>query len=224
MSNFTHMKKLRPVVALVMSVLLSLPLLLSCKKGDGDPFFSIYSRKARLCNEWKVNKIEQTVTYKTTTVTTTLEGDKMTVEMVVKDTTITLPDTTLYEYRHKSTFTGSVFYTFEKSGAYQIDEAFTDDTTGVQYASQEKGLWYFTGGNRDSDTKNKELLGLQPSNYVYNPLSPNTYTWTYAGENLMRVYHIYELAKKQVELRYNTTETTNLFTITTASKIVLKPK
>jgi hypothetical protein len=218
------MKNSKRIILIVLVCALSGILQFSCKKGDGDPFLSIHSRKARLCNDWRVEKIEQTVKYKTTTITTKFNGNKMTVEFFVADTTITLPDTTLTQYRYTQSYTGTIFYTFEKSGSYQIDESFTDDTTTVKYTSQEKGLWYFTCGSKDSQTKNKELLGLQPTNYVFNPLSTNSYTWTYRGENTMRIFHIYELAKKSLDLRYTTTETNNLFTVETISTIVLKPK
>jgi hypothetical protein len=218
------MKNLSKILWISLSVLIIIPVFTSCKKGDGDPFFSFYSRKERLTGDWKVSSIAKTITYKTTTITTSYDGNKKTVETFVPDTVVYTATDTLYNYNKTQTYTGTLYYRFDKDGTYQIDEALTDDTTLVKFTSQESGFWYFTGGGRDSDTKSKELLGLQPTNYVYNPLSPDTYTYTYDGENYMNVFHIYKLASKEINLRYNTEETLNLFTVKTDMEMVLKPK
>jgi hypothetical protein len=218
------MKNLKKFFILLIVITISVPAFISCKKGDGDPFFSFYTRKQRLTGDWKVTKIDQTVEYKTTRVTTKFDGSKMKVDMYVTDTTVDTPYGTFNYYEYFRSSTGEMLYTFGKTGTYQIDEAFTDDSTFVQYTSQEKGLWYFTGGGRDSDTKTKELLGLQPTSYIFNPLNPNTYNYTYTGNNEMYVYHIYRLASKEIELHYDVEETTNLYTVKTHSKITLEPK
>jgi hypothetical protein len=218
------MKRIMRFLVLSLLIALLIPLISSCKKGDGDPFFSIYSRKERLCGDWKVTKIEETVEYKTTKITTTFDGNKKKVDLYVTDTVVNTVDGPIYYWRDFWSYTGTLLYSFEKAGTYQIDEAFTDDTTWVQYTSQEKGLWFFTGGGAESNTKPKELLGLQPTSYVYNPLNPDTYTLTYTGQNIMYIYHIYTLSKKEIELRYDIEETTNLFTMKTHGKIVLEPR
>lgn len=218
------MKNLRSTLSLALLVLVTISSLVSCKKGDGDPYFSIYSRKARLTGDWKVTNINTTVKYNRTTITTNFDGEKKTVETYVPDTVVYTPTDTLYEYRVFSSYTGSLLYSFDKSGTYQIDEAFTDDTTGIRYTSQETGLWFFTGGGKDSGTKPKELLGLQTTKYVYNPLNPDTYTLTYDGQANMRVFHIYKLASTEIELRYDTEETVNLFKVITNTVIKLKPR
>jgi hypothetical protein len=218
------MKNLSKILWISLSVLIIISVFSSCKKGDGDPFFSFYSRKERLTGDWKVSSIAKTITYKTTTITTSYDGTQKKVDFYVPDTVVYTATDTLYNYRTDTTYTGTLYYRFDKDGTYQIDESFTNDSTGEQFTSQESGFWYFTGGGRDSDTKSKELLGLQPTNYVYNPLSPHTYTYTFDGENYMNVFHIYKLASKEIILNYNTEETLNLFTVKTDLEIVLKPK
>jgi hypothetical protein len=223
-NNYPHMKKFRFLLVAVLLAAFILPTINACKKGDGDPYFSLYTRKARLTNDWKVSSLTQTVKFNRTTITTTFDGTQKSVETFVPDTTVYTATDTLYEYRAFKSYKGSLLYSFDKSAAYQIDEAFTDDTTGIKFTSQETGLWYFTGGGRDSDTKAKELLGMQTTKFVYNPLNPDTYTLTYSGEANMRVYHIYELASKEIVLKYNTAETVNLWTVTTAMEMTLKPR
>jgi hypothetical protein len=218
------MKNMRKFIIVLFAFILILPFIISCKKGDGDPFLSIYSRKARLCNDWEVTSIEQTVKYKTTTITTTFDGTKLTRLTVVTDTVFYPPNDTLYEYRENTISTGSIYFTFENTGYYQIDEAFINDTTHAKYTTQEKGIWYFMGGTHDSGTKKKELLGLEPSDYIYNPITTSANSWQFAGQYIIKIYHIYRLAKKELELHFDTEETTNLVTVTTTSKIFLKPK
>ena len=218
------MKIFRKILWLFLVLVMALPLLNSCKKGDGDPMFSLYSRKARLTNDWKVSSLKQTLKYNRTTITTTFDGSKKTVETYVPDTVVYTATDTLYEYRKFVSAKGSLLYSFDKSATYQIDEAFTDDTTGIQYTSQETGIWYFTGGGRDSDTKNKELLGLQTTKYVYNPLNPDTYTITYTGQSNMNIFHIYKLASNEVVLKYDVEETVNLFKVITSMEMTLKPR
>jgi hypothetical protein len=219
------MKNIRKSIILLLVLLFSFPILFSCKKGDGDPFFSIYSRKQRLTGDWNVTSIAETVKYKSTTITTTYNGSRKKVEMVVRDTIVYTATDTLYVYSKLRTAVGSLYYNFGKTGTYQIDEAFTDDTTHAQYTSQEKGLWYFTGGGRDSDTKPGELLGLQATSFVQNSLTPAlNFTESYSGQNTMGIYHIFELASKEIELHADVEETTNLFTVKTNLKIILKPK
>ena len=218
------MKNFRVLTVTTLVLICTASILGSCKKGDGDPFFSIYSRKARLCGDWKIAAMKETVKFNRTTITTDYDSDSKKVETYVPDTIVYTPTDTLNEYRKMVSYHGSVNYTFDKSATYQIDEAFTNDTTGVQYASQEVGYWYFTGGGAETDTKPKELLGLQPTKYIYNPLNPNTYTITYDGQSNMRIFHIYKLASKEIVLKYTLEETENLWTVTTEGEITLRPR
>lgn len=219
-----YMKNVRILLISALLGAFMIPSFTSCKKGDGDPFFSLNSRKARLTGEWKVSDISETVKYGKTTITTTFDGEKKKVVTLIRDTTVYTPTDTLYEYKNVATYTGSLLYSFDKSGTYQVDEAFINDTTGIQYTSQETGLWFFTGGGKDSDTKSKELLGLQATKYVYNPLNPDTYTLTYSGESNMKILHIYKLSTKEIVFNYDVEETANLSKTTTSMKMTLKPR
>lgn len=196
------MKKFRYFLVLVVSFTMLAPVFQSCKKGEGDPFFSIYSRKARLCNEWKVSKYTETYEIKDTTITTEItdKQKKITVEARFIDTTI---------YRYYLLI-GDLNYKFEKNGTYERYEAFTDDTTKVNNVTVQTGLWYFTGGGKGSATKEKELLALQMTQYTFNPMSPTTYTITYSGDNKLELFHIYSLKKNEIVLKINRSETTNI--------------
>lgn len=101
------MKKI--VVSLAALALLS-SAVTSCKKGDGDPFLSLKSRKARVAGEWKATKMEDksnttssstsggTTTTTSSTADLKLEGDKITLNITQTDqngstTTITVSGT-----------------------------------------------------------------------------------------------------------------------------------
>lgn len=196
------MKKFRYLLLLTLAFAIFFPVFQSCKKGEGDPFFSIYSRKARLCNEWKVSKYIETYEIKDTTITTEIDENKKKIKVEAR-----FIDTTIYRYH---LLTGELTYKFEKDGSYERYEAFTDDTTFVNNVTVQTGLWYFTGGGKGSSTKEKELLALQMTQLTFNPMSPTTYTITYSGDNELDIYHIYSLKKDEIVLKINRSETTNI--------------
>jgi hypothetical protein len=53
---------------------------------------------------------------------------------------------------------------FDKNGNYEWNQTITTDTSSYIYS--EKGLWYFSGGGKESDTKSKELVALQKTEQV----------------------------------------------------------
>ena len=213
------------IFRLLLPVLITAGILLSfssCKKGDGDPFFSIYSRKARLAGEWKVVSINKNVQYKTTTIETTFDGNKRKEKITVRDTIIMGKDSTLIM---QETATGYNNYDFKKDGTYQMYETFTDDTNHISYTLSVDGLWYFLGANSGSGYKNKEVLGMQDRNYVFNPSSFYvSYTTKYKGDNEMAIYPIYELKSDEVIFKVTNTETRNTLLITTTMEIKLQPR
>ena len=211
------MKKFRQLILLAIAVTMLVPVFQSCKKGAGDPFFSIYSRKARLCNEWKVSKYTEKIEIIDTTITTEIIDNKKTITVEAR-----FVDATIYKYH---LLTGELTYTFDKNGTYQRYEAFTDDTTSVNNVTVQSGQWYFTGGSKGSDTKEKELLALQTTQNTYNPMSPTTYTITYSGDNMLEIFHIYSLKKDEIVLKINRSENTNISSFyKLTAEMTLSPK
>lgn len=222
------MKSLRPLVLLVLTAIIIIPLVQSCKKGDGDPFFSIYSRKARLAGDWKISNYKETISYKKITIETTFDGSKKKEVTTVHDSIIHVtnptPHDSTFDYVTQWTWTGATDYTFEKSGTYSILENYRDDTTLTSYTSEEKGLWYFTGGGKNSGFKYKELLGLQMQSFVYNHESDTSYTITGMGDNSQAIFEIYALKNNEIVLKVNTEETINTFKVTREMEMTLSPR
>lgn len=211
------MKKFRYLLLLTLAFAIFFPVFQSCKKGAGDPFFSIYTRKARLCNEWTVSKYTETLELKDTTITTEIVGNQKKVKVEAR-----FIDTIIYRYY---LYIGELNYKFIKDGTYERYEAYTDDTTKVNKVTVENGLWYFSGGGKQSGTKEKELLALQKTQITFNPMLPTSYTVTYSGDNAIEMFHIYSLKKDEIVLKVDRSETTNItdfYKLT--SEITLSPK
>jgi hypothetical protein len=146
----------------------------SCKKGDGDAFLSLRSRKARVVGEWKATKFEEKNSSSTTSVsggiTTTssstgeikLEGDKFTVVMTETDEN---GDVTTIN----ASGTGTLTLKFEKDGTFSNTRNFSGSGTIASQGGSanltmtsdgsSSGTWTFLTGV-EKDFKNKERLLL----------------------------------------------------------------
>jgi hypothetical protein len=202
-------------------------LISSCKKGDGDPFFSIYSRSARLCGEWEISNYTETVKSGNKTLITAISGDKKTITAQIDTTMIALaptPHDTTFKMETKHTWTGTTEFTFVKDGTYDILENYRDDSTMMAWTAEEKGRWYFLSANKESGFKNKELLGMQPLSYVYNPDAGLSSSTHYLGNSASGVVEIYELKNKEIIFKAITEETINSVVVTTTMEMTLQPR
>ena len=75
------MKKLNKILVVLMLAVFALPLLNSCKKGEGDPFLSLKSRAGRLKGEWNLASGTETGTWGTDSYTITYTGSMATFAM-----------------------------------------------------------------------------------------------------------------------------------------------
>jgi hypothetical protein len=80
------------------------------------------------------------------------------------------------------------------------------------------------GGNSQNEYKDKELLAMQVTDYIYNPMSGNDYSTIFQGNNSLDVYEIYQLKNKEIILKVNKTETINFTKYTTAMEYTLIPR
>ncbi len=123
--------------------------LVSCKKGDNDPFLSLLSRKARLAGEWKLSSAD--FDFKT------VDGDGATVTTTTYDGT----DITETTDGDGKTFAYSENITIDKDGTFTIyveeEINYNQDQTGIQKITME-GVWYFIDGINDTDIKDKERV------------------------------------------------------------------
>jgi hypothetical protein len=158
----------------------------SCKKGEEDPAFSIYSRKHRLCKEWQFADYKRIVQHFDTITSQEYNGSSF---IEIKN------DKTYY-------YDGEFSIAFRKNGTYSWTQKVSSDTT--MYTRDEEGNWYFTGGGDDSDTKNKELLALQMSSVTEsfkNGANLETSNYLATGNTKASVYKIIKCSSDNVKLQ-----------------------
>ncbi len=180
------MEKLKKFLLIIVGIALMIPVLNSCKKGEEDPDFSFYSRKHRLCQDWKFSyykRIQQN-----NNVITSLEFDGSSLRRLVGN---------------QMYISSAVMkISFKTDGSYIWDESVSTDTSAYTY--YEEGSWYFTGGGKDSDTKYKELLAMQ-TNKATRTLQAGGITTTdnyYSTGNVdATVFQIIKLASDEVKLK-----------------------
>ncbi|MBN2680870.1 MAG: hypothetical protein JXR58_00035 [Bacteroidales bacterium] len=156
----------------------------SCKKGEEDPFISIFSRKARITGDWVIqNNDRSTSTLKN-------EGDTEIIDFIINGQSINITTETKNS-SHDTIITigtsedGGTVKTasvkFEKDGtysfllSYQIIEVdvfeFTDTYTSTVTTTTDtdieiKGTWNFLG-NVEKNYKNKERIALNYERYKW---------------------------------------------------------
>jgi hypothetical protein len=179
------MKKVHKIILLFMALLLAAPMFYSCQKGEDDPWFSFYSRKTRLCQDWKIKSYKRTEQTNDSIVGYTFDGATYT--------------------KIKSNYTyaspGTMRIIFSKSGSYEWDQTVSTDTSNYVYT--EKGMWYFSGGTKESNTKTKELLALQKTEHTesFSAGGTNkTISYFGSGDLECNVFHIRKLASDGVIL------------------------
>lgn len=206
------MNRLSKLVLVVTALLLTLPTMQSCKKGDDDPSFSFYSRKSRLCKDWEVISYKQTVQNNDSICAITFDGS--TYRQIMSNYTYSSP--------------GTMSISFSKSGSYTWDQKITTDTSSYMYS--EKGRWYFSGGSSESDTKTKELVALQKTEKVESFSAGGinrTISYVGSGDLETNVFHLRKLASDEVIIdgesltTYFSNNVNHLEKITT--EIILQP-
>lgn len=168
-----------------MLVLMIAPVLFSgCKKGEGDPFLSLKSRKARLVGEWNVTAGKGSSTNSGSTTTWTYDGAQNV--------------TTYPSPFPSSTDKYTMKYTFDKDGTYEM--VYTDNNTSTPEISTAKGTWNFTG--RVGELKNKSQLVITTTSYTN---SGGTVTVS-GSEAMNEIMDIYQLKNKEIIIKWAGTD------------------
>ncbi|HPX75445.1 MAG TPA: hypothetical protein PLW77_02555 [Bacteroidales bacterium] len=160
-------KKYLSLVLLGMIIILPLFTTSCFKKGDEDPFFSIYTRKARVTGRWTLSNYESTIkrTYQNrpdqTLTVTKIDGEDWSrnIKILGTDSVVDIKGKIVtgrntIQYYSDGRFTEILEY------EYKIIEADDDSETITIYKVQDElsGTWNFLA-NID-DYKNKERLSL----------------------------------------------------------------
>lgn len=174
------MKKFRKLTLVALAIIFAMPLFNSCKKGDDDPFLSIYSRKSRIAGEWEMTKGTQVQSDNGDVLNWNYNNGSFSVSM------------------DGNSYTGTYTYQFsiEKAGTFKLDQSWTAD--GSTISTSQEGSWYFLYKNKDNDLKNKEAVAFQ-TNKTTQSGSGMSYIYTYKGDDL-RVFLITELKNKEMKL------------------------
>lgn len=222
----------RHLSLVLLGMIIVLPLLTtSCfKKGEEDPFFSIYTRKARVIAEWDVTEMNSDIkrTYADdvqTQTTTTVNGEtwNSVIKIVGTDSIreiegFVLPD------RHKITFEKDgrfrEVYEYEYSEDSLVNEGETVITTITRKKEETSGTWNFLY-NID-DYKNKERLAIvieerkittiilkltvsEEDETIPTPTISGTFTEAdkYANGEMSTIWTLIMLKNKQIKMEQN---------------------
>jgi hypothetical protein len=165
-----------------------------CKKGENDPFFTIFTRKHRLTGTWKITEFERRFG------DTTQSFDGTAIIQIAGSEEARLPAT--FEY------------IFDKKGKYNISERITypegyfgAKTPAITRLYSEEGIWNFTGGA--GDTKSKSYLLLQPE--IINARiegSSEVSVTTYQNPMSGKTYYLDMLRNKSMRWKYEEVSST----------------
>jgi len=231
------MKTTTKVLAAIVISTMVIPVFNGCKKGDGDPFLSLRSRKARVVGEWTIEKMkdESTNSYSDTYTggSNTSSGSDKT---EITGSTVTIsgsgtytstqppnpPSTSTYSYTGQGSVTAK--FTFEKDGTFIMTVDYTNliltesslTTTYNPMKIERSGTWDFLGGV-GKDYKNKERMILN----ILSEKSNNTWTdsdgdsgngsdtYTYANGEYSEIWHLSTLKNKEIIMDGETKNTGN---------------
>jgi hypothetical protein len=181
---------------LVLIAFISMTLCFSCKKGENDPFFSIYSRNNRISNSWKLTDVEGTYT---------TPGGNVNEAFSYSEKNLIISNLDGFVIQ-KQNYTLEM--TIEKKGNYSYYEVYVN-TDNVKIENIGSGKWKWVKIDKKKDA-------IQFEDY-------NSYLLDYYNKKTTKVYSIDRLAKNELVIkeRYSfkldntsTTETTKDFTYT----------
>lgn len=173
---------------LLLSLMIAPVAMTGCKKGDGDPFLSLKSRKARFTGEWTVTAGKGSDSGNGSASSWTYDGSQ-------KVTTFTSP--TAFSTTNKYT----VEYDIEKDGSFTMTN--TDNNASTAVVTTIKGTWNFTG--RVGELKNKQQVL-----FTITSVSSSGGTVTYAGSDCpTQLIELYELKNKEIIIKSTGSDSSN---------------
>lgn len=148
----------------IIIILLLISVFSSCKKGENDPVLSLKSRKARLCQTWKVTREEGISRYNeyghytySNSCDFSYDGNYKLIHVYGENpiiSTAQVAEYTPYDETYSQYCTD--YYTFHKDGTFEYTSSNTTTTEKTEY----KGIWVFLSADNSMHTKNKEAIRL----------------------------------------------------------------
>jgi hypothetical protein len=174
----------------------------SCKKGEGDPFLSLHSRKGRMAGDWKLKSGTGTDVNGSNTTTYTYDGTNV---------TATPGGTSGYTLEWK----------IEKDGSYTSTEVQTYGS--ITQTVTTTGIWNFT--SKIGDFKNKDHVVFYPrteTTVVTSGSSTTTTTDTYEGDQVMMTAELNTLKNKELVVKTTYKHTDSSGTTSTDSEFTFE--
>lgn len=222
----------RHLSLILLGMIIVLPLLTtSCfKKGEEDPFFSMYTRKARVVGEWTISNMKSTIkaTFQDddqTLTTTTVSGLDwhQRIEILGTDS-IAETDGVVVDGRNKIIFYNDGKFTqiweYEYRVIKELNDGESTRTTITKVQEEMTGTWNFL--NNIDEFKNKERIALvildnksKTSVYVLEvnaddetipiPTPTDTYGFSekYANGEMSTIWTLRMLKNKQIIMEQN---------------------
>lgn len=169
-----------------------------CKKGEGDPFLSLSSRKARIAGSWTLKKYDET----TVTINKTPNPD------VTINTTYSYDGTTMTETINSGAGNNTIKYAYSTTYKFEKDGTWTGNITSSEYNPATnrdyEGTWNFTS-SVGKDRKNKDRIIMIITKITSQSPTGTPYVETFTGPNMFWEYDIYQLKKKEIVLKKKNT-------------------
>lgn len=188
------MKKFVKKALVATLALACLPLIQSCKKGEGDPFLSLRSRKARLTGEWTVQTWTEESSYSNTSSSGNTSSGTDKYELEDGDASMFTSYTSSGPYGDYTSSSsgngdGEITITFNKDGTfsrvYEMNVTYSED--GTTYATTLKveslGTWSFLHAS-GKEFENRERVSLNVTEEDYSTTETSDgYSQTYSSKS-----------------------------------------
>ncbi|MBP7497934.1 MAG: hypothetical protein KA792_09755 [Bacteroidales bacterium] len=172
---------------IILGVFLTIFVFQSCKKGEDDPFLSLWSRKHRLTGKWKVKELYASITYTDSTLKQTLRGS-------IK-----------FNGNYMEIISGTAVqsYPYYESLTINRDGTFNQEIISNNIKQNVKGIWYWVGKNKDIGLKNKEAVS-----FVGFIINSGTFSSNYSSISIAptNTLIIKELRNNELVISYNYTQ------------------
>ncbi len=142
------MKRFKRLSVVIIALMIFLPLINSCKKGENDPTLSFKSRDGRITEKWKLNKIEGTIVTSVTSLVQTTRTQNITYD----GNTYTEASTTTGFPTETKTGTGTFEMNIEKNGLMSTVESYTPTVSSFLQTIKENNTWFWANNDKKKTT------------------------------------------------------------------------